>query len=274
MQFIRILFIITCAIAPISLFAQNKKLSSPKIKIILLGTFHFGETTDRNKISFPDLFGTKRQSELDQLTTKLAAQQPDAVFVETRSQSAALLDSLFQAYRQGQLRDTSWLRNEIVQIGFRTALKTARKAVPIGIDHRQELPYESMKKYEVDHQYDNNPPFFDLPYPFDKSEIKKLEQVTLQQYLIQLNDKRARQRSMYDYLHYALMYGKGSDYTGVEFATSWYNRNLKVMTNILRELKPSDKYILVIMGSGHTSLLHELFADHPMFEIVEVSSIL
>ena len=43
-------------------FGQTK---NSKIKVILMGTFHFGATSDRNLITFKDLFIDKRQKELD-----------------------------------------------------------------------------------------------------------------------------------------------------------------------------------------------------------------
>ncbi len=247
--------------------------TSPKVKVILLGTFHFGETSDRNRTSFPDLFSTSRQEQLDQLASKLAASNPDKIFVEAEPGRQGRIDSLYEQYRHHRLKDSSWLRNEIVQIGFRTGVKLNGKAKIICADHRQELPYNAMQQYEKAHQKDSNPPFFDSPYPFTnkKSSLSKSD---MRKYLLSLNDSEARQRSMYDYLHYALLYGNGQDYTGADFTTAWYGRNLKIMTNIFRALDANDRCILVVMGSGHTAILHELLAGHPRIEVVDLASVL
>jgi hypothetical protein len=252
--------------------ANGQAPFAPKIKIILLGTFHYGETTDRHSTSFPDLFSLKRQQEIEQLTQRLALQKPDKIIIEAVPKRQALIDSLYLRYQQRQLSDSSWVRNEIVQLGFRTASKT--KAKLICADYRQELPYDVLKKYEEDHKQDTNPPFFDTPWPFVNTGRLKLAETDLRRYYLQLNSQEDRQRSLYDYLHYALSYGKGNDYTGVDLSVAWYSRNLKIMANVFRSLEPSDKCILLIMGSSHTAVLHQLLADHPRFEIVELTSVL
>lgn len=64
----------------ITSFAQTK---NEKIKIILMGTFHYGATGDRNSTNFKDLFSERRQKELDFMTSKLNAFGVKKIFVET-----------------------------------------------------------------------------------------------------------------------------------------------------------------------------------------------
>jgi hypothetical protein len=246
----------------------------PKIKVVLLGTFHYGETSDGGKTDFPDLFSTRRQQELEQIATKLARFGVNKFFVEMQFTRQKTADSLFNLYHNGRLTDTITLRDEIVQLAFRTAKLTNCKLV--ASDNRQELPYDKIKAYEQQHENDSIYPysFFTQPYPF-KTKQKPLKELSLTDYYIQINNQYNREKIQFDYLHYALSYGEGTDFTGEAFTLSWYDRNLKIFTNILRNLDVSkDKEIVILFGSSHTAILRQFFSNHPFFEIIELERVL
>lgn len=262
--------LLICFLCISGAFAQTQ---NQKVKVILLGTFHYGATSDKGKTPFPDLFSSKRQKELDTIAKKLAKFNVDKFFLETPVSRQNRQDSLFAKYKSKTLTDTTALRDEQVQIAFRTAVINNAKL--IATDIRQELPYAQIEKYEKDHQNDttNSYPFFDIKYPFTVKQ-KKLNELSLLQYYIQLNNAYNRQAHMFDYIHYALGYGKGADYVGEAFALSWYDRNLKIFTNILRNTDvKNDKVVVVLYGSSHTALIRHFFEDHPYFEIVELEKI-
>ncbi|MGF1925251.1 MAG: DUF5694 domain-containing protein [Bacteroidia bacterium] len=272
----KLLLIIGIVLLSANCFAQKAKFPA-KIKVVLLGTFHYGETSDRNKTAFTDLFTPKRQNELDALAKDLAAIHPTKIFVESRPTNQAKLNEKFELYKKNQLTDTLILRHEIEQIAFRLS-KLAKLPAPIAVDYKQELPYDEMNKFEKGIGADTTiawPPFFDIPYPFtDTTKRISLKKMSLPAYYIGLNSEYQRKRSQFDYFHYAMRYGYKDSYVGADYTTSWYNRNLKIYTNILRELQPSDNCIVILFGASHTNLLRHFFADHPSFEIIELDQII
>jgi hypothetical protein len=251
-------------------FGQTKP---ERIKVILLGTFHFGATSDNNSTKFPDLFFTKRQLELDTIANALNKYGIDKFFLETQVSKQKWQDSLFALYKTNKLTTEKDLSDERVQIAFRTAIK---KNIPmIAADFKLNLPYDKINEYEQNHKNDtvNIYPFFDAEYPFTEKR-KGLKDLSLSSYFIQLNNQYSRQANMYDYLHYGLWYGKGEDYTGENFTAVHYDRNLKIFTNILRQINPkTDKTIVVLFGSSHTTMLRQFFENHPMFEIIELENV-
>ena len=95
----------------------------------------------------------------------------------------------------------------------------------------------------------------------------------MSEYFIGMNDKYYRQKMLFDYIHYGLSYGIGNNYTGVEFATSYYDRNLKIFTNILRNIDlKTDNTVVVLFGASHTAVMRQFFENHPYFEIVELET--
>ena len=250
-------------------YGQTK---NKKIKVILLGTFHYGTTTDRNSTQFDDLFSEKRQNQLDSLAQKLNAFGVSKLFIEDEPANQKVQENQLELYKTGKLDDEKSLRDEIVQIAYRTSFLSNAKIV--AVDFKQELPYDQINEYEKNHENEANPYlFFEGDYPF-KQKRKKLAETPLMDYYIQLNNLYSRQATLYDYLHYALAYGTNDDYTGVNFTTSYYDRNLKIFTNILRNLDlKTDKTIVVLFGASHTAFLRQFFENHPYFEIIELETV-
>ena len=270
----RLLYLLTTILLATATYAQP----TPKIKILLLGTFHFGATGDAGKISFDDLFSAKRQQELQQLTTQLAKLKPDKFFVENEPDRQAHWDSLYNQYQQGTL-DTMALRNEIFQIALRTAKKAGLSRV-VCVDHQQPLPYDKLEAFDQRTSKDSAAlrkmaayKLFNLTYPYPK-KTKKLANSTLSEYLLYVNTPEEAAGDRADYFVYAPAAGYDNDYTGVEFITSWYDRNAKIFTNILRQSDPSDKLHIVLFGSSHMLPLRHYFQMHPYFEVVELTDVL
>lgn len=246
--------------------------SNKKVKVILLGTFHYGATSDKNSTKFDDLFSPKRQNELDLIAQKLKDFGVDKFFVEEQTDNQNELESRLQLYQSKQITDEKSLKDEIVQIAYRTSVLNNSKV--IAVDFKQELPYDKINDYEKKHENESNPySFFDAEYPF-KEKRKKLAESTLSEYYIQLNNSYTRQALLFDYLHYALAYGVDKDYTGETFTANYYDRNLKIFTNILRNIDlKTDKTVVVLFGASHTSFLRQFFENHPYFEIVELDAL-
>ncbi len=261
-------FILLLLVTAIS-FSQTQ---NQKIKVILLGTFHYGATLDKNSTKFDDLFSEKRQSELNSLSQKLKDFGVNKIFIEDEVKNQNQIERDFDLYKTKKMTDEKSLKDEIVQIAFRTSVLNNAKIV--AVDFKQELPYDKINEYEKKHEKDVNPYlFFDAEYPF-KEKRKKLAETPMMEYYIQLNNLYSRQATMFDYLHYALAYGKENDFTGENFTAAYYDRNLKIFTNILRNIDlKTDKTIVVLFGSGHTAFLRQFFENHPYFEIVELETV-
>ncbi|MBD2754347.1 DUF5694 domain-containing protein [Spirosoma validum] len=258
--------------------ASVQAQQTPKIKVLLLGTFHFGETSDKGKIAFDDLFSAKRQQELQQLTNVLARLKPDKIFVENEPDRQAHWDSVYTQYRQGKL-DTTTIRNEIFQVALRTARKAGLSRV-ICVDHHQPLPYDKLEAFEKRTSKDSlalrkmaTYKLLSAPYPYPK-KTKTLAGSSLRDYLLCVNSADYDAGNRADYFVYAPSSGYDNDYTGVEFITSWYDRNAKILTNILRSAEPTDTFHIVLFGSSHMLPLRHYFQMHPYFDVVELADVL
>lgn len=254
-----------------------------KIKVVLIGTFHFGATSDANSTKFPDLFSKNRQLQLDTIAQKISSLKPDKIFVENDPSRQNRLDSLFEVYKISGLSDTIKFRSETYQLGFRIAKKATLKKV-FAVDYPMELPYTerqeamqsvgSLPKDSLEKLIQSFPTFFQKPKPFDPNKFLQLPNSTLQDYFIFINTKIYRYDLMYDYLHQPMSLKYFSKSEGIKYTSLWYERNLNIFNNILLNLSNKDKTIIVLFGGAHTAVLRQYFENHPSFEIVELDKVL
>lgn len=269
-----IFFLIICAARNV-LFAQTSQ--PQRIKILIVGTFHFGETNDANKTNFPDLLTEKRQKEIAEVVDSLADFKPDKIFVENEPPRCDYWNPILSDYKKGTLKEAS--RNEIFQIGVRLAGKLAENQLYCIDDQTNQLNYGKIQEFEAKHKDDKSPElnseFFNLGYPLKRQNpAPKLADVSLRDYLLFLNSPDQMLRSSYDYTHYAIGDGIGDDYTGTDLTATWYKRNLYIFTNILRKTDKRDKAYVLLIGAGHAYILKHLFESNPHFEVVSVSDVL
>lgn len=278
----------------LSLAAGPVRAQPKRIQVAVLGTFHFGATTDTHAMAFADLFSEQRQGELADVRARLAAFGPTRVFVEHEPSRQAHWDSVSTAFHRGELPTGNSLRNEIFQIGVRLAEETGLPGVTC-VDYQipdpdepgyaprtaSEAAYATYLSgtYEAlsDSLGKTNESFFSLPRPATGFKADSLLRILpLRDYFVRLNSPDVVRAYGYENFNYwALAYGQGEEYVGADFVVNyWLSRNVKIYQNVLRHASPDDGRILVLIGSGHAQMLMDLFRSNPYFEVVEVSDVL
>jgi hypothetical protein len=62
----------------------------------------------------------------------------------------------------------------------------------------------------------------------------------------------------------SIKYAQYDQYAGADLLTSWYKRNLRMLTNIHRSLDDDDKRALLLVGSGHNKILWDFIDTSPL----------
>ena len=69
--------------------------------------------------------------------------------------------------------------------------------------------------------------------------------------------------------------GNGDAYPGADLAGEFYKRNVRIYTNLLRQVDvQQDKAIWVIIGQGHIAFLKSILKYNPLFEVQDVLPLL
>ena len=62
----------------------------------------------------------------------------------------------------------------------------------------------------------------------------------------------------------SMRYAQYDQYAGADLLTSWYKRNLRIVTNIHRSVDDDDERVLLMMGAGHNRILWDLVDTSPL----------
>ena len=105
------------------------------------------------------------------------------------------------------------------------------------------------------------------------SRVKKMVQQddaflkshTILQMLLRINSSEAVRRDLAAYAMFA-HFGEEDDWAGATLLTDWYQRNMRIHTNLLNILQPGDR-VLVVYGSGHLGLLRRSVEADPTLKL-------
>ncbi len=253
--------------------------------ILLLGCNHLAQLY---KVDNPnsDMLTAKRQAELATTLDRLQRYRPDGILVEELPERQGRVDSLYQLYRQGKL-DLNTLpggRSEVYQLGFALGKR-------LGLARMQCVNAPGGTSQSILHQGQNielyeqaTARWHAFSAPIDKQLLAGTS--TVPQYLRTLNSPAVVQG-----LH-ALVYRTAArvingtlkpdpmvdaafinpKYVGAEFISVFYNRDLKVYSNIVTtQLATHQTRQLLIMGVRHIGSLQGIFGDDPAYQVVDAA---
>jgi hypothetical protein len=240
--------------------------------------FHFDDQgLDTYKPKYRvDVLAPDRQQELESLTEQLAAFRPTHVAVEAEPSGQHRLDSLYAAFLQGGYTPGP---NEIYQIGFRLAKRLGLPRVDAvdapartyWNDQQVQAKLDSlgvsmetlMKRIEQD------------PWAARYQELYAREDSLktlrpLAEHLLYINAPERIRLGHGAYLVGSFKLGADLDYIGPDDATSWYNRNLRIFSNLQALTAAPNDRILLVIGAGHLPILRFLAESCPEHLLREV----
>jgi len=263
------------------IFEQDK----PKPQVLLLGVFHFaGEQVDANttpaNLSL-DMLSAGRQQQIKNLTKKLAAFKPTKIAIEVSPNLQQYYDSLYHEYCAGKPLTGKYFKpaDETIQLGFRLAkmlhLKKlyAVNAQAFRFTLSKADSVLTFEKYKD--QADSSFTYWDKAYDAEKSHQDSLAFfLPLNKYLEYLNSPQKQAKSIGRWL-VTTKRGTNAEPIGADgFITRYFNRNVRIYSNVQRMVTSKNDRILVIYGATHMYMLKQLFAASPEFELKDIMTYL
>jgi hypothetical protein len=265
-----------------------------QIQVMLLGVYHFDNPgRDKHNLEIDDYFSDKRQQEIGEVATLLSQFEPNKIFIEQKPSSQRKMDSLYQAYSNGNLalEDLEGGRNEIYQLGFKLAKKLGLdKLNCVDADGNWLGPYADFIADTLALAYYNE------DEEKSSAAVKELNEQfstnTVRENLVFTNRWESVMNNHNYYIDVAmrvkdtvgiyftyqettqvideneyLMRSFDFNNIGVELVTEWYKRNFFIYRNILEKSSKGDR-IVVMFGQGHIPVLHHLLEDNPRYKVV------
>ena len=255
-----------------SIKESKKKLESfKKIKVLNVGVFHMGNTSDANSTKY-DEKAKEAKKHIKEITQAIAKFKPTIILVERTPKYQNDLEENYQNYLKNVNAKTSYENNEIQLLGFEIGKLSNTKRI-YGIDNKISYKYnlnELAKKMKVTK-------FFKIVKRLD-TILKKIDldvnKIGLKKMLLSLNSDIT-----YDFLiNYnadRLMYVNSKDcFEGADEATKFYKRNIRMFANINKvEMNENDR-VLIISGGTHAAFFNKFMSRSLIYELVPLSDYL
>jgi hypothetical protein len=260
------LIVLTCSVAGLPAAAQQP---NARAQVLVLGTYHFANPgLDVVKTNVADVLSAPKQAEIEAVVEALTRFRPTKIAVEERPESVARLDSMYAAYRAGKHTLT---RNEEQQLGFRIAHRLNHPRL-YAIDHDGEFPFNELMAY-AQHRDTAFVQWAQTAMGQIGAEQSRWQMEKSVGEILQLeNDPKRIAWGHAHYLRFSRV-GAGDTYVGATLLSKWYERNIRIFSDIQRLAAPGER-ILVIFGSGHAAILRELVAADPQLELVDARAYL
>jgi hypothetical protein len=256
--------------------AQAQKLvekleAVKKVKIMILGVTHFHNPgLDVVNTKVDDVLNPKRQEEIKTITNLLARFKPSKVMLESMTKYDSLHNARYQRYLKNEHKLS---RNERQQLGYRLARKLGHKRI-YTVDHSGRFPMGKVMEYAKENgQYKIIADGLVASKRKSKKDEEFLKTHSMLDFLIRMNEPEQIRRSHQFYLGMCAKIGKENEYPGIDLVKDWYERNLRIYTNVLRRAEEGDRIVL-IFGAGHAPILKHLFQNAIDFEYIEVNDYL
>lgn len=245
--------------------------------LMILGTFHFRDAgRDGYKPKFPfNVLSPARQAEVEDLVNSLAEYQPTKIAVEWKKDTdQPFLDSLYQRYLEGKY---TLGENEVYQVLFRLGKKlghTKLYCVDAPARWYPDVPDDSTFSAQYQQSRFDDTVYNEKYFKFYQLQDSLKTVFPLKQTLQRVNADQADYLFHGHYLVGSYKYASGNQYPGADNLTGWYNRNLRILANVLQLAdKPEDKIFLLI-GHGHLPVLRQAARSTPEIKFTEVDDYL
>ncbi len=244
---------------------------SMRPKITILGTFHFGSTSDVGAIVMEEVKGERRQQEIQQLVEKLKAFRPTKILVEF---PLSIQDTLQRRFEKFKNREFELPSSETYQVGFRLANQSGHDSI-YAIDHKMELPFDSLVKYcEANNTPEKFQAIMSIVQSYTKGETEALQDMELASFLLRMNTRHSDRFGNGLYLREILAIGDPENEVGALVNAIWYQRNMIILKNISKHLQDPEDRVLVIIGAAHRALIMDFLQNRPEYEIVTIADFL
>lgn len=215
---------------------------------------------------YEDLYSDKRQTEIEQLVSKVASFEPTKIAVEMVADKNEVLNNKYKQYKLGTY---NLEMNEIFQIGFRLGLMLGHEQIyPIDWIGKAEMSYGEVESWAKENQPELLSEIYEGIFIPELTECK-----SLLDYYKELNEPSWINRLHKMYVNMARI-GDFNNNIGMKWLSWWYKRNLIMFSNLTRIINMEEERILFIVGCSHSTIVNKFLEESEVCEVVQPLSYL
>ena len=229
--------------------------------VMVVGTIHFSQYEMK----------PQDRKALDKLVERLALYQPTKIMLEWEPKHQDSVNKEFTGFLNDEFA-IDGLRNEAYQLGFRIGKVVGLTELHLFDDQTEyigsleDFSFDSMFKYANLNDkgfYDKHEKTMIENYAFNQAIYSSLD---IYHHVALLNSPRAQRANSQRMHMYENRVGVQDTWIGPDWLGRWYQRNLRMSSNVLKVSSPGDR-ILIIVGDNHKWVLEEFFNAIPEYRV-------
>ncbi len=244
--------------------ADSSQSVENKIAVLNLGTFHMGATSDANTTEFNEQ-DRENQKKVHEIAKDLAQFDPTVILVEMPPEYNDQLQAEYEEYLSNP--DMTFENpSEIELLAYEVGRLAGTKRI-YGIDHKLNYNYRvgnqiknSIDSTWHDKVYQNIPQYFPVNLESDTLSLREM--------LTERNEDSYLDLSISlnaDMLTHA---GKKGNFEGADEAAKFYQRNLRMYSNLNSIDLTEDDRVFILMGATHTAFFRDFISRSPKYKMV------
>lgn len=244
----------------------NYNTNDGKIEVLNFGTFHMGETIDANKTEF-DENDKKNQKAVNDIALKLSLFRPTVIIVEMPPEYDKKLQAEYNEYLinpQMKFKKPSEIELLAYELGRISGVKRI-----YGIDHKMSYNYNIGAEMvnSIDslwhNKYYKNPLKYYPEINIDQNNLNLLEKLKITNSNVYLDFMIEVNAEMLSHV------GSEKGFEGADEATKYYQRNMRMYSNLNRLNLTSSDRVFILMGASHTAYLRDFISRSPKYKMVD-----
>lgn len=255
---------LACTLAlPLAAPGAHAQAPAPRAQVMILGTHHL-DNPGRDHINpdAGDVLAPARQAQIEAVARALAEFRPTRIAIEAEPKHDSLFNVRYRDYVAGRRELT---RDEREQFGFRLARMMGHERVYL-VDHQNAgMDVGALVRYAAENgQGELAQRMGEALQAIGAEMARTMESATLGEILAHANSARAD--SMHGWYMVLGTIGRDGEHPGAQAVADWYARNLYIFANVARVAQPGER-VLVIVGSGHGTLLRQFIGESPDLDL-------
>jgi len=244
---------------------QESNRNIEKIKVLNFGAFHMGSTTDAHTTEF-DQHKKENQLRLHEIVKKIALFKPTVIVLEKLPENNEKLQAQYKKYIKNP--NMSFKNpSEVELLAFELGRLSKTERI-YGIDHKMSYNYMIAKDIEnsIDSSFINN--FYMNPMQFypevdiDEDTLDLLDKLKL------TNEEKYLDFLMTVNADIITHVGTEKGFEGADESAKYYQRNLRMYSNLNRIKLNKDDRVFILLGASHTAFFRDFINRSPKYEMV------
>lgn len=251
--------------------SASPKASRKKIPVLNVATFHMGATSDAHSTEFNEE-DERNQAEARDVARRLSEFEPTIVCVEVPRGRNQELAERYEAFLEHP-DEASTYYGEVGLVAFPIAHYAGLDRL-YGIDHRLGYIYRIAEEIENSIDPGTVEQFRDDPF-------RTWPELRVDEDALSLREK-LRHFNTPEFLDFLItvnadilaLAGTEDGFEGADEAAKYYQRNLRIYSNLNRIPMTTDDRVLILSGGSHTAFLREFMERSPKFTMVKTADYL